>query len=416
MATAARIPAARIPMIRLNLPPAPRVWAGFQDVLRSGQLTNGRHVRRLEDGVCEFLDVPHCVAVSSCTLGLTLLLRALELTGEVLLPSFTFFATGHALLWNNLTPVFCDSEPDSFNLDPERLEALMTPRTSAIVAVHLFGNPARAERLEEIAQRYRLRLIFDSAHAFGARYQGRPVGGFGDAEVFSLSPTKVFTAGEGGLVTTQHAGLAATLRKARNYGDPGTYDCDLPGLNARMTEFHALLGLECMAGVDREISRRNEVADAFRAQLSGLPGIRFQQIRPADRSTWKDYSLVVDEKACPLNRRQLAAALRAQNIDIRFYFSPPLHQQKIYRRFLRDGDHLPVVEHLSSGVLSLPIYSGLSDSEIRRITDTVRKAIEDAPRDKVKPPGSRPKFRLFSPPCGRVGSTELLGVKAGGKV
>ena len=252
--------------------------------------------------MCEFLDVPHCVAVSSCTVGLTLLLRALELAGEVILPSFTFYATGHALLWNNLVPVFCDSEPDSFNLDPERVEALITPRTSAILAVHVCGNPADSERLEEIARRHRLRLLFDSAHAFGSGRNGRRCGGFGDAEVFSLSPTKVFTAGEGGLITTNHPGLAATLRKGRNYGDPGTYDCDLPGLNARLTEFQGVLGLESMRQVENEILRRNQIADAFTALLDGLPGIGFQRVRPCDWSSRKDFSLLVEEALCSLGR------------------------------------------------------------------------------------------------------------------
>jgi len=379
MATVAtRTTAARVSMVRPNLPPPPRVWAGFQDILRSGQLTNSRYVRRLEDSVCEFLDVPHCVAVSSCTVGLTLLLRALELTGEVIVPSFTFFATGHALLWNNLVPVFCDSEPDSFNLDPERVEALITPRTSAILAVHLYGNPANAERLEEIARRHRLRLVFDSAHAFGSQRAGRRVGGFGDAEVFSLSPTKVLTAGEGGLITTRHPSLAAVLRKARNYGDPGTYDCDLPGLNARLTEFQAVLALESLGGVDREIFGRNRVAESFTEQLDGLPGISFQQVRPGDWCTRKDFSVLVDEAVCPLDRAQLAAALREENVDTRFYFSPPLHRQKLYRRFLRPGDSLPVTEQLASRVLSLPIYASLTDEEIHRIADTLHRAIEGA--------------------------------------
>ncbi len=379
MATVAtRAASARVPMVRPNLPPPPRVLEKFQEILRSGQLTNGPQVRRLEDSVCEFLDVPHCVAVSSCTAGLMMVLRAMELAGEVILPSFTFFATGHALLWNNLVPVFCDCEPDSFNLDPERVEALVTPRTSAILAVHMYGNPANVERLEEIAKRRRLALIFDSAHAFGALRNGHRTGGSGDAEVFSLSPTKVLTAGEGGLVTTHNARLAATLRKARNYGDPGTYDCDLPGLNARMTEFHATLALESLRSVDREIFRRNEIAEAFTTGLADLPGIAFQQVRPEDWPTRKDYCLIVDETACPLTRDELAAVLREENVDTRFYFSPPMHRQKLYRRFHRGNGGLEVTDLLSSRVLNLPIYSSLSDSDIIRITSTIRSAIETA--------------------------------------
>lgn len=380
MATlATRTAAARIPIVRPNVPPSQVLQAGFQEVLRSGQLTNGRHVRKLENSVCEFLDVPHCVALSSCTSGLVLVLRALGLEGEVILPSFTFFATGHALLWNNLVPVFCDSEPGSFNLDPDGVERLITPRTSAIVAVHVYGNPADTSRLEEIAARRRLRLIFDSAHAFGARREGRRTGGFGDAEVFSLSPTKVLTGGEGGLVTTRHAGLAAALRKARNYGDPGTYDCDLLGLNARMTEFQAVLALEGMYGVEREVARRNEIAEHYTEALRGLPGIGFQRVRPEDVASRKDFSLAIDETACTVDRARLAQALNEENIDTRFYFSPPLHRQKLYRRFRRADDELPVAEQLSSRVLSLPIYSALKAPEIERITTAIRRVVEQSP-------------------------------------
>jgi dTDP-4-amino-4,6-dideoxygalactose transaminase len=379
MATVAtRAASARVPMVRPNVPPPARVLEKFQEILRSGQLTNGPQVRRLEDSVCEFLDVPHCVAISSCTAGLMMVMRAMELAGEVILPSFTFFATGHALLWNNLVPVFCDCEPGSFNIDPERVEALITPRTSAILAVHMYGNPANVERLEEIAKRRRLALIFDSAHAFGSLRNGRRAGGFGDAEVFSLSPTKVLTAGEGGLVTTHNARLAATLRKARNYGDPGSYDCDLPGLNARMTEFHATLALESLRGVDREIFGRNEIAEAFSTALAGLPGITFQQVRADDWSTRKDFCLIVDETACPLTRDELAAVLREENVDTRFYFYPPMHRQKLYRGFHRGGTGLEVTDRLSSRVLNLPIYASLSPSEITRITSTIRTAIESA--------------------------------------
>lgn len=393
--TATRATAPRIPMVRASLPLAPQVWAGFQDILRSGQFSNGRHVRRLEDSICEFLDAPHCVTVSSATVGLTLLLRALELSGEVILPSFTFFATGHALLWNNLVPVFCDSESHSFNLDPERVEEMITPRTSAILAVHVYGNPANAERLEEIARRHRLRLVFDSAHAFGSRRAGVRVGCFGDAEVFSLSTNHGFTAGEGGLVTTRQPSLAATLRKARSYGDPGTSDCDLPGLNTRLTEFHAVLAQESLRTVDREIFSRNEVAALLIGGLDGLPGIRFQQARPNDWSARREFCVLVDETACPLDRAQLASALREQNVETRFSFSPPLHRQKLYQRFVRSTDHLSVAEELSSRVLSLPIHADLSEEEIERLTETVQRTIESARRS------DRAAFRAHGKATGR---------------
>src|SRR5580704_14690072 len=187
--------AERFPFIRPSLPPLSEVVASYEAVYQSGLLTNSKSVARLESAVAERLRVKHCVAVSSCTSGLMMVLRALGLQGEVILPSFTFFATGHAVLWNGLKPVFANSEADTWNISPADIEKKITKATSAILAVHLYGNPCDAAALEAIARRHNLKLVFDAAHAFGSEYRGVPIGSFGDAEVFSLSPTKLLVAG-----------------------------------------------------------------------------------------------------------------------------------------------------------------------------------------------------------------------------
>src|ERR1700730_6324596 len=196
-------------------------------ILASKQLTNGVYVRKFEEAAAKYLGVAHCVAVSNCTAGVLLVLKALDLRGEVILPSFTFHATAHAVVWNGLTPVFADCAANTFCVAPQAVRAQVSNRTAALLAVHLFGTPAAVKELEEIAGELQIPLLFDAAHAFGSLSHGDHVGRFGTAEVFSLSPTKLVVAGEGGLVATGDAGLAEKLRAARNYGDAGNYDTEI---------------------------------------------------------------------------------------------------------------------------------------------------------------------------------------------
>ena len=287
-------PAKRQRFLEPTLPPLEKVMACYQSAYHGGLITNSELVGRFERAAAERLQVRHCVAVSSCTNGLVLVMRSLGLTGEVILPSFTFFATGHSVVWNGLQPVFADCHPDNWNIDPLSVERLITSRTSAILGVHLYGNPCDVEALSAIATRYGLKLLFDAAHGFGSEYGGRSVGQFGDAEVFSLSPTKLLVAGEGGLVATNDSTLARMIRAARNYGDLGTYDPELLGLSARMSEFGAALALAGLDILDAKIERRNQIARQYTSLLSSLPGLRFPVVRPVDRSTYKDYSIHVD--------------------------------------------------------------------------------------------------------------------------
>ena len=249
----------------------------------NGLITNADIVGKFEAAVAERLQVKHCIAVSSCTSGLMMSLRGLGVTGEVIIPSFTFFATGHSARWNGLTPVFADCDPDTWNVDVADVERKITERTRALLIVHLYGNPANVEALTKIAQKHNLKLIFDGAHAFGSQYQGKPIGSFGDAEVFSLSPTKLLVAGEGGLVTTNDASLAKAIRLMRNYGDSGSYDPDWIGMNARMSEFNAALGLTGLAEVDDRVRRRNQIARMYDEQLAEPAGPALPEGRPPRR-------------------------------------------------------------------------------------------------------------------------------------
>lgn len=366
----------RFRFIRPTLPALDTVLADYARYYAEGMVTNGALVARLEAAVAERLQVSHCVALSSCTSGLMLVLRALDLQGEVILPSFTFFATGHAVLWNGLRPVLADCTADSWTLDPDDVERRITERTSAILAVHLYGNPCRIERLAAIARRHKLKLIFDAAHAIGSSAAGRPIGQFGDAEVFSLSPTKLLVAGEGGLVTTNDAVLARRLRAARNYGDTGTYDPELLGLNARMSEFHAALALAGLPLLDMKVARHNRIAETYTELLRSMPGVSFQHVQPEDTSTYKDFSILIDRGVSRLTRDTLADVLLGENVETKKYFFPPLHRQKLFAGWGTGDRGLVQTDRISEGVLSLPIYESLPDETVAQVAQAIRSALQ----------------------------------------
>lgn len=376
-------------IVRPTLPDLKMLMPELKKVFQSGQLTNAVNVREFENRTAKYLNVKHCVAVSSCTAGLILTQKCLGLEGEVIVPSFTFHATAHSLLWNRLTPVFVDCREDTFNLDEKKIEPLVTKKTSAILAVYLYGNPPAMEKLKLLANRYNLRLIFDSAHAFGSEYKGVKAGGFGDAEVFSLSPTKLLVTGEGGLVATNDSVLADKLKIARNYGDSGNYDCEFNGLNARMAEFNAILGIEGLKIVDKKVKMRNRIAAHYTNFFRNYDGISFQEVKKENLSTFKDYSIIIDPDILGIDRDFIAMALHKENIMTKKYFYPPVHMQKAYALYRKSG--LEITERLSTRVLSLPIYSSLSDRMIDRICDafarifkykneTVREVFKNAKR------------------------------------
>ncbi len=366
----------RFPFMRPTLPELQEVMEAYQSAYESGLLTNSGLVVRLEGAVVERLGVKHCIAVSSCTSGLMMVLRALGLSGEVIVPSFTFFATGHAILWNGLRPVFANSELDTWNVSPADVERQITEKTSAILAVHLYGNPCDIPALEGLAHRHGLKLIFDAAHAFGSAYRGRPIGSFGDAEVFSLSPTKLLVAGEGGLVTTNDAKLAAAVRAMRNYGDIGAYNPEWLGLNARMSEFNAALALHGLPLIDAKVKRRNFIAQMYTEVLSSLPGVRFQKTDSRDTNTYKDYSIHITPESLGMTRDALANALLKDNIETKKYFHPPLHQQSLYSKFYdRARNDLSQTEHVADGILSLPIYESLPDETVNTVAETLKRIV-----------------------------------------
>ena len=353
-----------LPLARPSVSDPRAVARDVERILRSGVLTNGPYVRELERRTAEYLDVRHSLAVASCTAGLMLVLRASDLSGDVIVPSFTFAATAHAVAWNGLRPVFADIDPATLTLSPHAVARAVGVRTSAILATHTFGTPCAVEELATIARHWGIRLFFDAAHAFGSRHGGTPVGAFGDAEVFSLSPTKVLVAGEGGIIATDDDALAERCRMGRDYGHPGDYDCRFVGLNARMSELHAAVALASLNGLEERIERRNALSALYREALGGIPGFGFPEVPAGDRSTFKDFTILIDAQAYGLDAPALARALGAEGIETRRYYAPPVHAMRAYRSAAGVNGNLPVTEAAAERVLTLPLWVGMGEEHV----------------------------------------------------
>ncbi len=366
----------KLHIVRPDLPTFGELAADAESILTSGMVTKGKHLRAFEEAVAAHLGVRHAIAVSHCTSGLMLTYKCLGLTGDVVVPSFTFMATVSALVWAGVTPVYADVDFATTNLSAEAAEAAITPNTTAIVAVHNFGNPADIDALQAVADSHDLKLIFDAAHGFGALYQGKPVGAQGNAQVYSLSPTKLLIAGEGGVVATEDDELAEKIRWGREYGNSGNYDSAFAGLNARMPELSALLGLHSLRKLEAAACRRNAVAELYHEQLGELPGLAFQAVRAGNRNSYKDFSITVDAQGFGLSRDELAIALAAENIDTRKYYDPPVHRQTAYAHFAINDKALDNTERLASCSLSLPIWSNMDDETALKICRALRRIHE----------------------------------------
>lgn len=344
------------------------------EVLDRNWLTNnGVCVQELEARLAKMLGVKHCILMCNATIGLEITIRALGMTGEVIVPSFTFVATPHSLQWQQITPVFCDIDPATHSLDPDRVEALITPRTTGIIGVHLWGRPCDTDRLEEIARRRGLKLLFDAAHAFACSHGGRMIGGFGDAEVFSFHATKFFNTFEGGAVTTNNDDLAARIRLMKNFGFSGYDNVTYIGTNGKMSEISAAMGLTSLENLDHviEVNRRNHAA--YAAGLAGIPGVSLFQFTGDDKYNYQYVVLEVDALHSELGRDLLLEALHAENVIARRYFYPGCHRMEPYcSYFPHAGLLLPETESLVQRVLSLPTGTAVSTDDIARICALVR--------------------------------------------
>lgn len=363
-----------VPFARPTLPPYGELEEGFRSIVESGMVTKGRFLEEYENALCEELQVPYALGVVNCTTGLYMLLKVLKLTGEVILPSFSFMSTFHVVEMAGMTPVFVDCERDTFTIDPKCAEEAITKKTSAIMGVNIFGNPPDVEALEEIARRHNLKFIMDSAHSFGTLYKGKPMGRFGDGEVFSTSATKLLATGEGGVITTKHREVFDFIKTYREYGNRGDYDCETAGINGRISEFHALVGLKGLPRIESFAQARNRAAKIYTDNLRDVPGISFQKIREDCRSSYKDFTVVIDPDKFGLDRDKIVEALKDEGIATRKYFHPPGHRQTVYKKYLeRYPDGLKNTDFLSARTLVLPFWSHIDDETLIKTAKAVAR-------------------------------------------
>jgi dTDP-4-amino-4,6-dideoxygalactose transaminase len=371
-----------VPFVRAPVPPLARVTALLEPSWQRGVLTNGPLVRRLEETAAELLGVEHVVAVSSCTTGLMLAVGALVPDGPVLLPSFTFSASAHAVAWNGLGVRFAECDPKSFQLDVEDA-AGRSAGVRGILATHVFGAPCDVDAVERLAAERDVPVVFDAAHAFGAARGAVPVSRFGAVSVFSLTPTKPLVAGEGGLVATARADVAEHVRLGRDYGNPGDYDTQFVGLNGRMSEMHAAVALASLECRPEHQAGRQDIARRYSVLLEEVRGVRTQAVSSGDVSTWKDFTIAVDAAEFGVDRDTLRRALTAEGVDTRCYFDPPVHRQRSYAHGAVAS--LPTTERVAESVLSLPIYPALELAVVERIVEIVATVQQraDEVRDRV---------------------------------
>jgi len=362
---------------RPNLGNRQRLLERINDILDSRWLTNhGRYVAEFERRVAEVTGVAHCVAICNGTVALEIAIRALNLRGEVIVPAFTFIATAHALQWQGIQPVFCDIDLLTHNLDPAQVERLITPRTTGIIGVHVWGRSCEVERLEDLARRHHLGLLFDAAHAFACSHHGRMMGSFGDAEVFSFHATKFANTFEGGAIVTNNSELAARIRLMKNFGFAGKDHVVCLGTNGKMSEVSAAMGLTALESLEEIIAVNRRNYELYRAGLAELPGIRLVAYDPAQKNNYQYIVLVVDSAEVGISRDDLVRILHAENVIARRYFYPGCHRMEPYRSCCpQDGASLARTDLLSQSVISLPTGTAVAPETVQAICGIVRLVV-----------------------------------------
>ena len=371
---------------RPNVGNRERLLERINEMLDRNWLTNdGPFVREFEKNIAKFVGVRHCIAMCNGTVSLEIAIRALGLTGEVIMPSFTFIATAHALQWQEITPIFCDIDPKTHLLDPARVEEMITPRTTGIIGVHTWGRSCDVDALEEIAHRRNLQLLFDAAHAFGCSYKGRLIGRFGRCEILSFHATKFFTSFEGGAVLTNDDSLAEKIRLMRNFGFQGFDHVIYVGTNGKMTEVCAAMGLTSLESVEKfiEINHRNYAE--YRRGLADVPGVTLVSYDDLERGNYQYIVCEVDESAAGLTRDELVQVLTAEKVLARRYFFPGCHQMEPYRSYFPHAHLvLPETEKLCRRVMLLPTGTAMNEHGVSQVCRIIGTAVAHAPAVKTQ--------------------------------
>jgi dTDP-4-amino-4,6-dideoxygalactose transaminase len=355
------------------LPPLEEFIPYLQQIWDNKWLTNnGPLHQQLEQELAEYLGVKYISLFSNGTLALISALQALNISGEVITTPFSFVATTHSLWWNKITPVFVDIEPDYLNLDPAKIEAAITPNTTAIMPVHVYGNPCQMEEIQRIADKHNLKVIYDAAHAFGVKKHDMSVLNSGDLSVLSFHATKVFSTIEGGAIICHTAEMKHHIDNLKNFGFRGELVVEEPGINAKLNEIQAAYGLLQLKYIDGFITKRKAITNLYRTLMKDVAGIRFLHDMEDITHGYSYFPILIDEKIFGINRDELYELLKENNIFARRYFYPLISNFDPYSKLSSaKPDNLPIATLISEQVLCLPIYVELSDDDVKRISSLV---------------------------------------------
>ena len=361
----------RILVTRSSMPELNEYIEEIKPMWDTHWLTNmGPKHKELQKELIEYMGVNHIELFTNGHMAIELTLQAMNLQGEVITTPFTFASTTHAIVRNNLEPVFCDIDPQSFTIDVEKIEGLITDRTCAILPVHVYGNICNIEEIERIAHKYELKVIYDACHTFGETYKGKGIGCFGDASCFSFHATKVFNSIEGGAVTYTDTHLGNVLCELKNFGIHNEEEVGGVGANAKMNEFCAAMGICNLKHVDEEIAKRKKVVEQYRARLQGVEGIQLNIVQEDVKSNNAYFPIIIEEKIFGASRAEIFDALTINGIGARKYFYPLTNTFSAFHRRYNVLE-TPVALHISKRVLALPLYSDLPIDDVNRICDII---------------------------------------------
>ena len=363
-----------INVTRPFLPPLANFTAGLEEIWANAWLTNnGPVIKRYQKKLSDYFGTDNLCLFNNGTLALQIALQGLRLSGEVITTPFTFVATTHALYWNKIRPVFVDIEPEHYTLDPAKVEAAITPWTTAILAVHVYGYPCRLRELADIAWRHKLLLLYDAAHAFGVTVAGRSIGSYGDLSMFSFHATKLYHSLEGGMLMFGDPGLKKIFDYLKNFGFENELEVVMAGTNAKMNEVQALMGLQVLDHLEGIISRRKQIDAVYRSRLATIPGVCIPELPPANvHYNHAYFPIEIDAGEFGMSRDDLYAALQKYNVFARRYFYPLVSDFACYRS-LSITDPLTTAKQVARRILTLPIYDSLALPDVERICDIIQQ-------------------------------------------
>ncbi|MEW6380383.1 MAG: DegT/DnrJ/EryC1/StrS family aminotransferase [bacterium] len=356
------------------LPDLEELTEKLKEVWESKWLTNnGPQHQQLEKKLQELLKVPFLSLFNNGTIALITACQSLRLSGDVITTPFTFPATPHVLSWNNIKPVFCDLDPVTMNIDADKIESMITPQTTGILAVHVFGTPCDVRKIQEIADRYGLKVIYDAAHAFGVEIGGTGISNFGDISMMSFHATKLFHTAEGGALTFQDKNLKARIDLLKNFGIKNEEEVVMPGINGKMNELQAILGLINLRYIDKERAKRKLLTDTYRECLQDVEGVSFLKDSPGVKNSYQYFVIRIREKAFGRSRDTVYDEFKRYNVFTRKYFYPLCSDYTCYRHLPSSSPmNLPVAREVVQEVLSLPLYGELTLSDVEKICDILK--------------------------------------------